>query len=251
MVLLALCAVGWIVWMAVVLFRRPLTPPQNLLQFLNRLLTSMLWRTSAPSDVPLPPGRGGVIICNHRSSVDPFFVQRSTQRPIHWMVAKEYVVHPALRWFLTTCEVIPVNRGGIDTAATKLALRYVRAGGAIGMFPEGRINTTKDLFLPVRPGAALVAIKTRAVVLPCYLTGSPYAGTAWSPLLMPAKVSVRYGEAIDATEFADRIEAGEDETTVTRELLERSLRAIAVLAGQSDFQPRFAGRDWNKKATPV
>lgn len=250
MVLLALCAVGWIAWIAVVLLRRPLTPPQNLLQLFNRLLTSMLWRTTAPNDVPLPPGRGGVIICNHRSSVDPFFVQRSTQRPIHWMVAKEYVVHPALRWFLTTCEVIPVNRGGIDTAATKLALRYVRAGGAIGMFPEGRINRTQDLFLPVRPGAAVVAIKTRAIVLPCYLSGSPYAGTAWSPLLMPAKVSVRYGETIDATEFADRIEAGEDETTVTRELLERSLQAIAVLAGQPDFQPRFAGRDWNKKATP-
>jgi 1-acyl-sn-glycerol-3-phosphate acyltransferase len=235
----------------VVLLRRPLTAPQNLLLFINRLLTSLLWRTAAPSDVPLPPGRGGVIICNHRSSVDPFFVQRSTQRPIHWMVAKEYVHHPALRWFLTTCEVIPVNRGGIDTAATKLAMRYVRAGGVIGMFPEGRINRTSDLFLPVRPGAALVAIKTRAIVLPCYLTGSPYAGTAVSPLLMPAKVTVRYGKTIDAADFADRIEAGEDEALVTRELLERSLKAIADLAGQADYVPTIAGRNWKSSTAAL
>jgi 1-acyl-sn-glycerol-3-phosphate acyltransferase len=247
---LAAIAASWLAWMVVVLARRPLTPTQNLLLFVNRLLTSLLWRTSAPSDVPLPPGRGGVIVCNHRSSVDPFFVQRSTQRPIHWMVAREYVEHPALRWFLTTCEVIPVNRGGIDTAATKIALRYVRDDGVIGMFPEGRINRTNDLFIPVRPGAALVAIKTRAIVLPCYLEGAPYAGTSWSPLFIPARVTVRYADTIDAADYAARIEAGEDEGSVTRELLMRTLQAIAVLAGQAEFQPRFAGRDWNKKATP-
>lgn len=246
--ILAACAAGWVVWIAVVLRRRPLTPLQNLLLLINRLLTSLLWRTVAPRDVPLPPGRGGVIVCNHRSSVDPFFVQRSTQRPIHWMVAKEYVVHPALRWFLTTCEVIPVNRGGIDTAATKQALRYVREGGVIGMFPEGRINKTDRLFIPVRPGAALVAIKTRAIVLPCYLTGSPYGGTAWSPLFMPAMVTVQYGDTIDAALYADRIEAGENEAAVTRELLVQSLKAIARLAGQEDFEPQLAGRSWNTKA---
>lgn len=247
----AVCAAGWLAWILVVLSRRPLTPVQNLLLLINRFLTSLLWRTSAPSDVPLPPGRGGVIVCNHRSSVDPFFVQRSTQRPIHWMVAREYVEHPALRWFLTTCEVIPVNRGGIDTAATKQALRYVQAGGVIGMFPEGRINKTDELFISVRPGAAMVAIKTRAIVLPCYLTGSPYGGTAISPFFMTARVRLQYGETIDAAHYADRIEAGEDEAAVTRELLARSLSAIARLAGQTDFELQFAGRNWNqKKATP-
>jgi 1-acyl-sn-glycerol-3-phosphate acyltransferase len=245
--ILAVCAAAWMVWIARVLFRTPLTPSQNLLLLIDRLLTSLLWRTSAPHDVPLPPGRGGVIVCNHRSSVDPFFVQRSTQRPIHWMVAREYVVHPALRWFLTTCEVIPVNRGGIDTAATKLALRYVSKGGVIGMFPEGRINTTDKLMISVRPGAALVAIKTRAIVLPCYITGSPFGGTAWSPLFMPAKVTVRYGETIDAALYADRIEAGEDEAELTRELLLRSIQSLARLAGRSDFVPELAGRQWNVK----
>jgi 1-acyl-sn-glycerol-3-phosphate acyltransferase len=103
----------------------------------------------------------------------------------------------------------------------------------------------------VRPGAAAVAIKTRAIVLPCYLAGSPYGGTAISPFFMPARVRLQYGETIDAALYADRIEAGEDEAAVTRELLVRSLQAIARLAGQADFELDFAGRDWNKKkATP-
>lgn len=247
---LTVCLLAWLAWVFVVLLRKPLTPVQNLLMLGNRLLTSLLWRTSAPRDVPLPPGRGGVIVCNHRSSIDPCFVQRGTQRPIHWMVAREYVVHPAFRWFLTTCEVIPVNRGGIDTAATKIALRYVRNGGVVGMFPEGQINKTDKVLIAARPGAALVAIKTRAIVLPCYITGAPYAGTAWSPLFMPARVRVQYGETIDAAEYADRIEAGEDEAAVTRELLVHALRALAKLAGEEKFEPELAGRVWKIQQNP-
>lgn len=189
-VFLLLFVGAWLAWVLVVLRRPPLTPMQNVLMLVNRLITSLLWRTTAPRDVPLPPGRGGIIVCNHRSSIDPCFVQRGTQRPIHWMVAKEFVANPALRWFMDTCMMILVNRGGVDTAATKIALRYVQKGEVIGMFPEGRINTTRRLMISVRPGAAMIAIKTRAIVLPCYISGSPYGGTVISPLFMPARVTV-------------------------------------------------------------
>ena len=65
---------------------------------------------------------------------------------------------------------------------------------------------------------------------------------------MPAKVMLQYGETIDAADYADRIEAGEDEATLTRELLIRTLKAIARLAGQEDYEPELAGRSWNPKA---
>ena len=53
--LLAACAVAWIAWIVALLRRRPLTPMQNALMFINRLVTSLLWRTATPGDVPLPP----------------------------------------------------------------------------------------------------------------------------------------------------------------------------------------------------
>ncbi len=244
---LLVCAVAWLVWVFSVLRRPPLTPMQNLLMFINRVITSFLWRTEAPRDVPLPPGRGGIIVCNHRSSIDPCFVQRGTQRPIHWMVAKEFINTPAIKWFMDTCMMIPVNRGGVDTFATKTALRLVQAGEVVGMFPEGRINTTDRLLISVRPGAAMIAIKTKAILLPCYIQGSPYGGSVLSPIFMTAHVKVRYGEPIDAIPYANRIEAGEDETEVTRELLRATVAVIAQLAGQPDFEPEMAGRAWNKR----
>ena len=42
------------------------------------------------------------------------------------------------------------------------------------MFPEGRINTTRDPLLSVRAGAAMVATKARVPIIPIYIGNSPY-----------------------------------------------------------------------------
>lgn len=247
---LALLFALWAAWVAMVLYRRPLNPGQNFVLFMDRLITSMFWRTTSPPLV-LPPDRGAVVVCNHRSSVDPFFVQRATSRPIYWMVAKEFVEHPAFAWFLRTCAVIPVGRGGIDTAATKAAMRHLRDGRVVGMFPEGRINMSDKTLLPGRPGAAMVAIKERCCIVACYIEGAPYRKVAWSPLMMPARVKVRFGEVIDAAYYASRIADGEDDQAVTNELLLRLMKELAILAGHSEFEPQLAGKNWKPTAEEI
>ena len=163
------------------LSRTKYTFAQGVLWVFAYLVTRLLWRAKLPHGLPFQDGEGGVIVCNHRSSIDPFFVQTCASRPVHWMVAREYCELPALRWLARTCEVIPVNRGGIDTRATKLAIRLASRGEMVGMLPEGRINKTDEFMLPVRPGAVLVALRARVPILPCYIEGAPYAGTEWSP----------------------------------------------------------------------
>src|SRR4051794_25701940 len=177
-----------VVALVVVVSRSRLTPVQGFLWAVAYLLCKLLWRTRWRNDLPLAPHQGGVIVCNHRSSVDPFFVQTATGRKIHWMVAREYCEHPAFAWFLSSCEVIPVGRGGVDTAATKMAIRLASSGELVGMLPEGRINMSEDFMLPVRAGAALVAMKANVPVVPCYIHGAPYRRYPWSPLRMPARV---------------------------------------------------------------
>ena len=243
MLLLALALAMLFYWIARGLLRPPLHPVQNLLMQTTRFLAAFYWRTTW-TPFPQLPGRGVVVVCNHRSSVDPVFVQCATSRGIYWMVAKEFVDSPAFRWLLGKCEVIPVTRGGIDTAATKVAMRRVSDGQIVGMFPEGRINMTDELFLPGRPGAAVVAIKGGGVIVPCFIHGAPYRRTAASPFFMSARVRVKYGEPIDAAPYAERIAQGEDEAVVAAELLLRTMQAMAVLAGQPDFQPQLAGRVW-------
>jgi 1-acyl-sn-glycerol-3-phosphate acyltransferase len=219
--------------------RSPYTYLQSVFFLLIVLLVRILWRAQVPP-WPLPPGQGALLVANHRSSIDPFFLQVVAPRTVHWMVAREYCEHPLLGWFLRLADVIPTNRSGMDTAATKAAIRLAAEGGLVGMFPEGRINMTDQPLQPGRAGAVLVALKARVPLLPCYIAGSPYGGTAISPLRMRAKVAVRFGEPIDLSPYYDR----QDEEGLVGQLMLRTLSAIAALAGRPDFQPRLAGRRW-------
>ena len=57
---------------------------------------------------------------------------------------------------------------------------------------------------------------------------------------MRAKVRVFYGEPIDLSEFKGRA----NDRELVGQLMLRCARAIAQLAGETDFQPSLAGRKW-------
>ena len=221
--------------------RSPYNVRQTMIAWFNLCLTRILWRVEVHGQMPEMSGRGGVIVCNHRGSVDPFFMQLVAQRIVHWFVAREYFTIPIVGAFLRTTESIPANRAGIDTASTKAAIRMARQGEWIGMLPEGRINRTETLLLPGRPGAAMVALKSRVPVVPCYLEGIKYDGTFWGCLFTPARVKLTIGEPIELDAYFGR----DREQAVLGELTLLFLKRIAELAGRPDFEPRLAGRRWS------
>ena len=238
--LCALASVGLVLVGGIVLRlrRSPFSPAQSLLYALNYAVVRVLWRARISGSLAIPPRQGAVIICNHRCPLDPSFIAVTVLRVVHWMVAKEYCEDPALRWLLRTCGAIPVSRAGSDTAATKMAIRLAQNGELVGMFPEGRINTTDETLLPGRPGVAMIALKARVPVVPCYIHGAPYDGTTLGCLLMPASVKLIIGRPIDLTPYYDR----DGEREVLEELTRLFMREVAALGGRPDFQPKLAGR---------
>ncbi|MBL9122747.1 MAG: 1-acyl-sn-glycerol-3-phosphate acyltransferase [Planctomycetaceae bacterium] len=205
---------------------------------LLQLYGRVIWRTTISGPLPVADHQGAVIVANHRSAIDPAFVQLAANRLGHWMVAREFCTIWGLGWVFRILWAIPVNRGGVDTAATKAAIRFAEEGDLVGLFPEGRINTTDDVLLPGRPGAALIALKARVPVIPCFIHGAPYDGTTFGCFFMPARVHVAVGQPIDISAYYGR----EGEKEVLEELTLRFLKEMAKLAGQPDFQPRLAGR---------
>jgi 1-acyl-sn-glycerol-3-phosphate acyltransferase len=221
-----------------ILRRSPFTPVQSALYALNYAIVRILWRTKIHGAISLPPGQGAVLVCNHRCPLDPAFLMITVSRAIHWMVAKEYCEYPGFRQLLTTCEVIPVRRGGVDMAAIRAAIRLVKRGELVGILPEGRINTTPQMLLPGRSGAAMIALKARAPIVPCYVHGAPYDGTSLGCLLMPASVRLEIGAPIDVSAYVDR----NDQRHAMKELTRRLLKEIARLGGRPDFEPQLGGR---------
>ncbi len=226
----------WLGWRT--MRRTRFTFGQALFMGVAYIYTRVVWRATIVGHFPLAPNQGAVIVCNHRGPLDPTFLSIAIDRMVHWMVAREYVENPVLGWAFRICQAISVGRGGADTGATRTAIRYAQSGELVGIFPEGRINVTKDLLISGRPGAALVALRARVPVLPCYVEGTPYDGTAWGCLFMAAKVRLVIGQPIDLSEYYGR----EEDREVHKTLTLRFLKEIATLAGHPEFEPQLAGR---------
>lgn len=245
-VVLVAAALGLLVAGLKIYSKTNFTVGQIPLYMLNWVLTRVLWRVHVHGEVPFRGNQGAIIVCNHIGPIDPAFIALACDRPVHWMVAKEYVQAGLFGKALRTLRVIPVNRGGIDTASTKIAVRYAAQGDLVGIFPEGRINDSGEFMMPGRPGAALIALRARVPVVPCYLEGSPYDGTTSGFLTLPAKVRLIVGEPIDLSEYYNRDEQDRD----TQKMLTlRFMREIAALAGRDDHEPSLAGKRW--KPQPV
>ncbi len=184
------------------------------------LMGRLLWRVHFTNQAPQELKAGALLVANHRSSVDPFFVQLAARRRVHWMVAREYCEHPVFGLILRAAQAIPTNRSGMDTAATKAAIRLTKSGRLVGMFPEGRLNHTREPLVSVRSGAAMVAERAGVPIVPLYIAGSPYRREVWSPLIMAARVAITFGDPIFPTKVATEGEADAlDEKSVEEKTL--------------------------------
>ena len=117
------------------------------------------------------PKKGPIIVAgNHKHVLDQCGVILATKRPIHYMAKKEYF-DGKLAWFFRMTGCIAVDRSIHDEHAKEEALNVLRDGKALGIFPEGTRNKTKEFLLPFKFGCVSMAKKTDAYIVPFSVTG--------------------------------------------------------------------------------
>ena len=63
------------------------------------------------------------------------------------------------------------------------AIKHVRGGGVLGIFPEGGLERPARTILPFQAGVGLIIRRTEAPVLPVVVSGTPIADQAWTSLV--------------------------------------------------------------------
>lgn len=201
------------------------------LHIVSRFYTPLIFRQHIQADCPLPADGQGILIANHRSPLDPviLFSASPLKRTGHrmrrpeFLTAAEYCNTGGPLDFITdSMGVIPVSRGGRDMGPVKEALRRLKEGRLIGIFPEGRINTGTGL-LPAIPGVAWLALHSRAPVYPAFIHGAPQAATMVQTFYKFSRARVIFGEPVDLSAYYGR--------RINQELLQEVTELLMVRLG--------------------
>ena len=164
--------------------------------------------------------RSYIIVGNHKSVLDVVPLAICTHEPVYFMAKKELAEKKIGRWFTKKCECILVSRDGNDARAIMQAMKYLKEGKILGIFPEGTRNKTDELFLPFKSGAAALAIKTRTPVILMVQTKKMKAFR---------KSHVYYSEPFEFTEFYDKKLTPDDVARADEILLEKMTAAYREL----------------------
>ena len=112
-----------------------------------------------------------IIAANHCSYLDPPLVGIAFRRGIHYLARKSLFEWPFLGPIFPRLNVIPVEQKNAYRSARMGAIRVVREGGAVLIFPEGTRSPDGNLQRG-QPGIGMIAAKTGAPVLPIWISGS-------------------------------------------------------------------------------
>lgn len=119
----------------------------------------------------VPRSGGAIVVSNHIDFFDPVLIVAGAPRPVLWMAKSEVFNYPVLRWFARQAGAFAVERGTPDRSALRHAEALLAEGMLVGMFPEGTRSRTGGLIAPFS-GASMVAVRSRALIIPCAIVGS-------------------------------------------------------------------------------
>ena len=146
-----------------------------------------------------------IFVSNHASDFDPPLLANCIRRPIAFMAKEELFRIPILGTVIRLYGAYPVKRGQADRAAMRSALACLEEGRATGVFLDGTRRSDGRIHNP-KLGAALMAAKSQAPLIPVSLWGTHKILPKGTKLPRPVPLTIRIGEAIAPPKSSDRAE---------------------------------------------
>ena len=106
-----------------------------------------------------------------------------------------------LDWFWGWWGIIFVDRERPGSAGLRVAIRHLKDGGVIGIFPEGGLERPSGQIMPFQEGVGMLIRKTNALVLPVTIDGTPQYDPAWASLWRASESVIHFREPIDYAEL--------------------------------------------------
>jgi len=176
-----------------------------MLYYISRAIFEMLMRllfrirVSGTEHIPSPPF---IITSNHASLLDPPLVGIACKKyQVDFMAKKELFDAPILGSWTRNVGCIEVRRGENSVKSLKEAIRRLREGHVVGIFPEGTRSSDGSL-QEAKRGIGFLIGRAAVPVVPVYVEGSAEAFPKGKGICPGTTVSISVGRPIMPDEFA-------------------------------------------------
>ncbi len=145
-----------------------------------------------------------LVLPNHESILDPFFLLSFSPRPLNAMTKSTQFTHAGARWGLERLLAFPVRRYRTDAQAVRVVLRTLQAGKGVCIYPEGE-RTWDGALQPFRRGTLRLMLEAGVPVIPCGMEGLYDLWPRWADRpRRGASIVLRFGEPLHFGPFENR-----------------------------------------------
>lgn len=142
-----------------------------------------------------------LILLNHQTVFDQFFVGMSFKKPIYYLATEDIFsngwVSSLIRYLVAP---IPIKKQTTDVSAVKKCLTVAREGGTIAIAPEGnRTYSGKTEYMS--PTIAPLARKLRLPIVLYRIEGGYGVQPRWSDVIRKGKMRAYAAEVIEPEEY--------------------------------------------------
>jgi 1-acyl-sn-glycerol-3-phosphate acyltransferase len=168
-----------------------------------------IWRPWVEGAENVPEDGPAILVSNHLSFCDSFFMPVMLPRKVTFLAKAEYFTTPGVkgffsRVFFSGVGQVPIDRDDADAsrAALNTGARVLSEGRLLGIYPEGTRSPDGRLYRG-KTGVARLALASGAPVIPCTMVNTDVIQPAGRriPKVRP-RPGVRFGEPLDFSRFA-------------------------------------------------
>lgn len=169
---------------------------ERLLPWIIRLIFRINGRLEVKGIDNIPMEGGVIVASNHISYLDPPLLGAIIPRKVTFMARRGLfdIKVPLLRWVIRHY-AFPVDREKTLPSTIKEALRRLKNGELLVIFPEGRRSETGGL-LEGKKGIGLIVGRSRVAVVPALIQGTDRALPVGGKWLRKAKISVIFDKPL-------------------------------------------------------
>jgi 1-acyl-sn-glycerol-3-phosphate acyltransferase len=184
-------------------------PVYRIVVFAAKMMFHELFDGNVYGEENIPRSGPCLVACNHLSYFDPPFVGSAVRRREVYSLARDSLFRTKFRnWLFKNMNCIPLARHSGDIGAIKAALKLLKNGKCIMIYPEGTRSKDGNIGEP-QAGVGLLACKTGAPVVPCKVSGTfDIMGRGSKFFNWNCDASVTFGKPLLSCDYANYTTSG-------------------------------------------